>query len=136
MDDVVQAFVRALETLEREGDVEPMARLFAPDCQVGNAVLLEPLRGAAAARAFWKQYRDAFGSVRSSFRAIVEGDGQAALEWTSRCTSRGGEAFSYGGVSVLDVEDGKITRFMAYFDPGDLDLVYRADPYAAGPGVH
>ena len=136
MADVVQAFVRALAKLEREGDVETIGALFADACEVGNAVLLEPLHGKAAARAFWKQYRDAFGTIRSTFRAVVEGEGQAALEWTSTGTSRGGETFSYGGVSVLDFEDGKVTRFMAYFDPGELDVVYRGDPYATGPGVH
>jgi ketosteroid isomerase-like protein len=43
----------------------------------------------------------------------------AALEWTTEGTSNG-EDVSYGGVSILEIEGGKVRRFMAYFDTRDL----------------
>jgi ketosteroid isomerase-like protein len=39
----------------------------------------------------------------------------AALEWTTEGTSDG-DSVSYAGVSILEVEGGKVRRFMAYFD--------------------
>ena len=38
-----------------------------------------------------------------------------ALEWTTEGTSNG-NLVSYDGVSILEIEDGKVRRFMAYFD--------------------
>jgi uncharacterized protein YbjQ (UPF0145 family) len=31
-----------------------------------------------------------------------------------------GDSVSYDGVSILEIEGGKVRRFMAYFDPRDL----------------
>jgi ketosteroid isomerase-like protein len=72
------------------------------------------------ARAFWEAYRDTFGEVASSFRNVIVNDGRAALEWTTTGTSAAGAPISYEGVSILEMADGKITSFRAYFDPHDL----------------
>jgi|ERR687894_685059 hypothetical protein len=37
----------------------------------------------------------------------------AALEWTAEGTSDG-DTVSYDGVSILEIEDGKVRHFMAY----------------------
>jgi ketosteroid isomerase-like protein len=60
--------------------------------------------------------------VASSFRNVIVSDGRAALEWTTTGTSAAGVPISYEGVSILEMADGKITRFRAYFDPHDLGL--------------
>jgi ketosteroid isomerase-like protein len=50
---------------------------------------------------------------------IITGDA-TALEWTTSGTSGEGHEFKYDGVSILETEGDKITRFHAYFDPNKL----------------
>jgi hypothetical protein len=107
---IAQSFIDALARLESERDLAPIVATFADTCDVGNVLVPE----------FWTEYREAFGEVRSSFRNIVVSDGRAALEWTTEGTSPSGEPFRYDGVSILEVEEGRIARFRAYFDPASL----------------
>jgi ketosteroid isomerase-like protein len=54
--------------------------------------------------------------MRSEFRNIFADDaGHAALEWNTSGDANGNDV-SYDGVSLLEVEDGKVSRFRAYFD--------------------
>jgi ketosteroid isomerase-like protein/rubrerythrin len=122
-----QQFVEALRLVEERGDVDAMVALFHADAEASNPTHAEPLRGESGVRHFWTAYRDAFDEVRSDFTKIVEGpDGTAMLEWTSRGRLRGGEPVSYSGVTVLELRDGRVRRFRAYFDPAPL--VERARP--------
>ena len=57
--------------------------------------------------------------MRSEFRNVFATEEGAALEWATEGTSNGGSV-SYAGVSILEVEGGKVRRFMAYFDPRAL----------------
>ena len=57
--------------------------------------------------------------MRSEFRNVIATEDRAALEWTPEGTSNR-NAVSYSGVSILEIEGGKVRRFMAYFDPRDL----------------
>jgi ketosteroid isomerase-like protein len=120
--DVTQQFIDALAALERERNLELITVLFSPESEVGNIVSPRQFTGAEGARAFWEAYRDTFGEVASTFRNVIVGDGRAALEWTTKGTSAAGAPISYEGVSILEMADGKITRFRAYFDPHDLGL--------------
>ena len=52
-------------------------------------------------------------------RNVFATEERAALEWTTEGTSNG-EDVSYEGVSLLEIEDGKVRRFVAYFDTRDL----------------
>ncbi|WP_437589307.1 nuclear transport factor 2 family protein [Sorangium sp. So ce1000] len=115
-------FIEALRRLEESGDVEPMARLFAPDAELSNSTISRPLHGPDGARNFWRSYRHTFGEVRSEFRCVVESDEAAILEWTSRGKLSHGGEFSYDGVSVIEHPAGAIRRFKAYFDPRALGL--------------
>jgi ketosteroid isomerase-like protein len=55
--------------------------------------------------------------MKSEFRTVFADDeGHAALEWTTSADANGKEV-SYDGVSLLEIEDGKVSRFRAYFDP-------------------
>jgi ketosteroid isomerase-like protein len=117
---VAHAFIDALGRLESERDVDPIVATFADACDVGNVLAPEQFHGRDGARRFWTEYREAFGEVRSSFRNVVVADGRAALEWTTEGTSPSGEPFRYDGVSILEMEDGHIARFRAYFDPASL----------------
>ena len=120
--DVTQQFIDALAVLERERNAEQITALFGPESEVGNIVSPRQFSGVEGARGFWEAYRDTFGEVASSFRNVIVNDGRAALEWTTTGTSAAGAPISYEGVSILEMADGKITRFRAYFDPHDLGL--------------
>ena len=115
-----QQFIEALHALERDRDLEQIVGLFAAESDVGNNVSSREFTGPDGAREFWQMYRETFGDMESSFRNVIESDGRAALEWTTTGTSAEGAPISYSGVSILEMENGQITRFRAYFDPSDL----------------
>ncbi|MBW3632405.1 MAG: nuclear transport factor 2 family protein [Chloroflexi bacterium] len=117
---IAQQFIDALQVLERDGDPTKIIDLFTENSEVGNIVSSREFSGQEGARAFWETYRNTFGEVASSFRNVIVSDGRAALEWTTTGTSPAGAPIAYEGVSILEMADGKITRFRAYFDPHDL----------------
>jgi ketosteroid isomerase-like protein len=113
--EVANSFVEALRKLEEDRDVEALVEIHTEDCEVGNVSVSETFRGHDGLREFWTEYRKTFGEMKSTFRNVfATGDG-AALEWTTEGTSNG-DAVSYDGVSILEIEGGKVRRFMAYFD--------------------
>jgi hypothetical protein len=57
--------------------------------------------------------------VKCEFRNVLAAEHQAALEWTTEGAANG-DAVSYEGMSILEVEGGKVCRFMAYSDTRDL----------------
>jgi ketosteroid isomerase-like protein len=120
--ETTRQFIDALQVLERDRDPTGITSLFTENSEVGNIVSSRDFIGLAGARAFWETYRDTFGEVASTFRNVIVSDGRAALEWTTTGTSAAGASISYEGVSILEMADGKITRFRAYFDPRDLGL--------------
>lgn len=117
---VARKFIDALGKLEAERDVETIASVFAETAEVGNIISPEKFQGQAGAREFWTKYRDTFGRVRSEFRNIIATDNHAALEWTTDGTSTNGAPVKYDGVSILEIEGDKVSRFRAYFNAGEL----------------
>lgn len=116
-----QDFIDALGRLEADGDTEPLARLYAPQARCENLTTVHASTGPEGAARFWEQDRALFDVVRSEFRSVVEDDGRAALEWSREGTRRG-RPVRFDGVSVLELEDGRITRFTAYFDPAAVGV--------------
>lgn len=117
---VAEGFIDALWKLELDRDMNPIVGTFAEECVVGNLLVPEKFKGSDGARQFWTEYRETFGDVKSEFRNIIADEGHAALEWTTKGTDLKGEPLQYDGVSIMEIEGNKITRFRAYFDPGDL----------------
>jgi hypothetical protein len=117
--EVAEWFVEALRTLEEKRDVEPLVEIHAGDCEVGNVSVPGTFSGHDGLREFWTAYRRTFGEMRSTFRNIFTAEGKAALEWTTEGSVEG-EEVSYDGVSILEIEDGKVKRFIAYFDTRNL----------------
>jgi len=114
-------FIEALGKLEAGRELEEIVRLFAPDAEVGNVVSPEKFRGPEGAREFWgAKYRDTFGEVRSTFRNIFAAGDRVALEWTTEGTANDGTPLKYDGVSILEIDGGRVRRFCAYFDAGAL----------------
>ena len=113
--EVADGFVEALRKLEENEDVEALIQIHTGDCELGNVSVPGTFRGHEGLREFWTSYRSTFGEMRSEFRNVFATEEGAALEWTTEGTSDG-DSVSYAGVSILEVEGGKVRRFMAYFD--------------------
>ena len=114
--EVADNFVEALRKLEEDRDVEPLVEIHAEDCEVGNVSVPGAFEGHDGLREFWTQYRKTFGEMKSEFRNVfADEEGHAALEWTTTGTSNGDEV-QYDGVSILEIQGDKVSRFMAYFD--------------------
>ncbi len=117
--EVTDNFVEALHKLEEDRDVEALVAIHTEDCEVGNVSIHKMFRGHDGLREFWTEYRKTFGEMKSTFHNVFATEDGAALEWTTEGTSNG-DTLSYDGVSILEVKDGKVRRFMAYFDTRDL----------------
>jgi limonene-1,2-epoxide hydrolase len=115
--EVADRFVEALHKLEEDRDVEALVEIHTHDCDVGNVAVAKTFSGHEGLREFWTSYRDTFGEMRSEFRNVFADEaGHAALEWNTSGDANGNEV-SYDGVSLLEIEEGKVSRFRAYFDP-------------------
>jgi ketosteroid isomerase-like protein len=117
---LIEKFIEALGRLEAERDVETIAALYADDARIGNVTATADHTGRDGAREFWTKYRDTFGEVRSTFRNRIVAQGRAALEWTTEGTTAGGSPIRYDGVSILEHDGERLTRFHAYFNPEAL----------------
>jgi hypothetical protein len=116
---LAKKFIEALEKLESENDLETISSLFAEDSTIGNAVSPNSFRGVEGAREFWDSYRKTLGEVRSTFRNQIINDKSAALEW--KTSGVGDNQIDYEGVTILETDGEKITRFHAYFNPHKLE---------------
>ncbi|HEX8354530.1 MAG TPA: nuclear transport factor 2 family protein [Pyrinomonadaceae bacterium] len=118
---LAKRFIEALGRLEAERELEAITSLFAEESEIGNVTSPEKFHGREGAREFWgAKYRDTFGEVESAFRNVFVTPGGVTLEWKTEGTSADGSPVSYEGVSILETDGEKITRFRAYFDAGDL----------------
>ena len=117
---IANQFIQALWTLEETKDAGPLAALYAEDALIGNVVSPDRFHGPDGAKTFWTEYRGSFDVAHSTFRNVVSGQGSAALEWTTEGTSFSGSPLSYAGVTILEIEDGRVSRSSAYFDPSAL----------------
>jgi hypothetical protein len=117
---VVDAFMHALQELERTKDPELLARLFDESAELGRFGHADLVHGRDGARKFWNAYLEQFDTVHSDFTYITEGDTDATLEWTSEGKTRDGRQFRYTGVSILEFENCQISRFRTYYDSAAL----------------
>ncbi len=113
-------FVEALGRLESQRDVDTIVSLFSDNAETGNVVVPEKFHGQDGVREFWTKYRETFGEMRSTFRNRFASESRAALEWSTEGTTVSGTPVHYDGVSILEMDGDKITRFRAYFDAGAL----------------
>ncbi len=119
--EVADKFVEALRKLEQDRDVEALVEIHTDDCDVGHVAVPKTFSGHDGLREFWTSYRDTFGEMRSEFRNVFADDaGHAALEWNTTGDANGNDV-SYDGVSLLEIEDNKVSRFRAYFDPRTIN---------------
>lgn len=119
-DDFGRRFIDALGKLEEANELDPLVALFADSCEVGNVVAPRTFEGKEGAHAFWRTYRETLGDVKSEFRNIIATDDRVVLEWSTTGANPEGKPIDYDGVSILEIEQDKIVRFWAYFDPAKL----------------
>ena len=117
---VANAFIEALWTLEETKDAGPLTALYAENASIGNVLAPDQYQGPDGAKTFWTEYRGSFETAKSKFRTVIASEGGAALEWTTEGTSFSGSPLSYSGVTILEIDGGKVTRSSAYFDPSAL----------------
>jgi hypothetical protein len=117
--EITEKFIEALHELEESRKVEKIAALFAEDAEINNVVTVENSHDLNAEE-FWTKYRDNFGDVSSKFSNKIYGEDNAALEWRTIGTNFHGSPVEYEGVSILEFDGDRITRFFAFFDPGKL----------------
>jgi len=123
-ENTAKKFIDALGKLESDRDLETICALFSEDCEVGNVVTDDKNIGA---KEFWNSYRETFDKVHSTFRNEIIADDVTALEWTTSGTNSDGHEFEYDGVSILEFDGERITRFHAYFNPNKLGKQIVAD---------
>lgn len=117
--EISEKFVEALHELEADRNVEKIASLFADDAKINNVVTIENSHDLNP-KDFWTKYRDNFGEVNSEFSNKIYGENNSALEWTTTGTNTDGGEITYEGVSIMEFENDKISRFFAYFNPAKL----------------
>ncbi len=91
--------------------------LFGDDAELFNLALTEPMKGVEGARRFWTNYLSAFEKIRSTFHHTISTDKDAVLEWVSEgVMAASGQPFNYRGVSVIEHDGAKVSRFRTYYD--------------------
>jgi ketosteroid isomerase-like protein len=122
-------FIDALHSLERDGDVSELVGLFAEDCEITNVLSERVFRGRDGARLFWCDYRSYFTELDSEITNVVQSGDRIALEWVSHGTNLRGAPVTYDGITMLQMKNGRVHRFHAYFNPAVLsDQLESAPP--------
>jgi hypothetical protein len=126
-----QRFIDALRQAEDAHDPGPVVGVFTDAAELTNLARDEPRRGADGARQFWADYLHAFRRVKSDFFSVKEADGFAVLEWTSEAELPAGKRVTYRGVSILEADGDRVSRFRTYYDTAALVT----PPAAHGPAA-
>lgn len=114
--ELVGRFMSAVQAFERSGEPAVLLTLFDEDCEAVVMGRTEPARGLREVEAFWRDYLSGFRGVQTGFTHVVEGDGGAVLEWVARGALASGEPVQLKGVTVLELEQGKVRRLRGYHD--------------------
>jgi len=134
--EVAYRFIRALNALEQDSEVDPIVDTFSEFCEIETPIVPQTVRGITQARAFWAGYRMAFLKIHSTYRNVVIGDRSIALEWTASCVNRSGKQLRYDGVSILDTAGPHITYFRTYFDLRVLRQSVKPQRMSVSTNVH
>ena len=114
--EMAERFMRTLREIEDTRKAASMAEIFTDDAEVSNLAHIKPMRGRDGAQRFWTDYLNAFDHIRSQFTRVIENGNQIVLEWKSSGRLRDGARIAYRGVSLLEMEGGRVRRFQAYYD--------------------
>ncbi|MES3035639.1 MAG: nuclear transport factor 2 family protein [Gemmatimonadota bacterium] len=102
-------------------DVERIAAYFTEDAVYEDVTLGEVHRGRAAIRTFVRGTFTALPGFAMAQRSLQQGDGWATLEWVMSGTDSATQRrFSVRGVSVMELEGGRVRRNSDYWNMADL----------------
>jgi ketosteroid isomerase-like protein len=107
-------FADGLHRLDSDGDAAAFAELFADDALTQRFDARGERRGEV--EAFWKEYRDQFQDVRTTFYNVIEGSDEFALEWTSEATLSNGRPLAYRGVTAIGLDGDQVAWLRTYYD--------------------
>ena len=125
MSNFAETFKSTLQQIEQSRDPQALVDLFAPDAELLNLALTEPMKGGEGAHKFWANYLAAFEKIQSTFHHTTDGEqtgeqtgGQTAvLEWVSEgVIAATGQPFNYRGISVVEHDGEKAHKFRTYYD--------------------
>lgn len=112
-DERARTFVATLRRFEQDADPAPLAALFADGATLAR---LDARGERTDATAFWREYREQFHDLSTTFVNAVETVDQVALEWTTTATLTDDRPLNYRGVTVLDLADDAIVALRTYYD--------------------
>ena len=102
-------------------DLERIAGYFTEDAVYEDVALGEVHRGKSAIKKFAESTFAALPGFAIQQRSLVVGDGSATMEWIMTGTDRATERrFSVRGVSIMELEGGKIRRNSDYWNMADF----------------
>ena len=102
-------------------DVEGYLALWAEDMRFQSPVHREPLRGRAAFAELVRQSLAFSRPVRFDFHHIAVVGAIVLAEWSIAIERRGdGRLVAWDGMSVAEIDAGRIVWWREYWNPGDL----------------
>ena len=114
--EMAERFMRTLQEMEQSGDTRAMVDLFTEGAELHRLTGDENATGREGAQKFWQEYLSAFQKIRSRFTNVIETGNTAVMEWVSTAEPESAKPFDYEGVSIIETENGKVTRFRTYYD--------------------
>jgi ketosteroid isomerase-like protein len=115
-----RTFAEALQDFERSGEPADLVALFTDDATLTR---LDARGERGDPEAFWREYRDQFQELSTTFEHAVEGDDRCALEWTSKGTLATGRPVEYRGVTVVEFDGEAVSRLRTYYDTAAFTAV-------------
>ncbi len=109
-------------------DIERVVVLYASDYEGEDVAEPAPLRGHAAVRRSAERYLRAFPDLRWSVERVLAQGETVVLVWTAQGTHKGtllhipptGRLVEVRGISVLEVDDGRVRRGTVVWDVAGL----------------
>jgi steroid delta-isomerase-like uncharacterized protein len=131
------SIVREFEQAFNRQDAAALVACFTPGATYTDT-FFGPHTGSAALRAMFERMFREGRDYRWTMDVVVEGGDTAAAEWTfgyvvSEAIARSaGRRVGFRGMSVFELEGGRVARYREYFDEGValLQLGFKPDSIA------
>ena len=119
--EIVSQAVKAYFAAIRAMDQEAWVNTFAADAVSHDPVGAPAIHGHLKLAEFFQQITSAFKEVGlTEDEVFIAGNG-AAVKWSGRGISQGGNKVHFEGIDVIEVnEAGKIQTLHAYWNPAEM----------------
>jgi hypothetical protein len=117
-----RSFVDGLKQFEDDGDASTFAEMFARDATTQRFDARGERRGEV--ETFWREYRDQFATVSTTFDNVIESGDAFAFEWATDATLANGHPMSYRGVTVVLFDGGdNVATLRTYYDSAQFAVL-------------